>query len=33
MEREFFLKTSRIGFSEWKKDDIELAKILWGIPM
>ena len=32
MERDFFLTTKRIGFSEWKKDDITLAEILWGNP-
>ena len=30
MEREFFMKTKRIGFSEWEAEDIELAKLLWG---
>ena len=30
MERDFFLTTKRIGFSEWQKDDIALAEILWG---
>lgn len=28
--RECFLQTSRIMFSHWTKDDIELAKSLWG---
>ena len=32
MERDFFLTTKRIGFSEWQKDDIALAEILWGNP-
>lgn len=32
MRRDFFLTTSRIGFSEWKKSDIKLAEILWGDP-
>lgn len=32
MARDFFLTTSRIGFSEWEKDDIQLAEILWGDP-
>lgn len=32
MERDFFLKTDRIGFSVWKKDDIKLAEQLWGDP-
>lgn len=30
MTRDYFLTTSRIGFSEWKKDDIRLAEMLWG---
>lgn len=32
MKRKFFLKTDRIGFSEWCQNDIELAKLLWGNP-
>ena len=32
MEREFFLKTSRVGFSKWVQNDIDLAKLLWGNP-
>lgn len=32
MIRDFFLKTKRIGFSEWKQDDIKLAEVLWGNP-
>lgn len=32
MERDFFLTTKRIGFSEWQKDDIALAEKLWGNP-
>lgn len=32
MERDFFMKTKRIGFSEWEAEDIELAKLLWGDP-
>lgn len=32
MEREYFLTTERIGFSEWQEDDIDLAKTLWGDP-
>jgi len=32
MSRYFFLKTDRIGFSEWEKDDIQLAELLWGDP-
>lgn len=30
MDREFFLKTNRIGFSKWVQNDLELAKLLWG---
>ena len=26
MDREFFLKTNRIGFSKWVQNDLELAK-------
>ena len=26
MDRDFFLTTNRIGFSEWEKDDIKLAE-------
>ena len=32
MKRDFFLATERIGFSEWREDDIELARLLWGEP-
>ena len=32
MDREFFLKTNRIGFSKWAQKDLELAKLLWGNP-
>lgn len=32
MEREFFLKTKRIGFSKWTQNDIDLARGLWGNP-
>lgn len=32
MEREFFLKTNRIGFSKWIQNDIDLARSLWGKP-
>ena len=28
--REYFMKTERLGFSAWEKDDLELAKLLWG---
>lgn len=30
MEREFFMKTNRIGFSKWNLRDILLAEKLWG---
>lgn len=30
--REYFMKTGRLGFSVWEKDDLELAKLLWGEP-
>ena len=30
MKREYFMKTARIGFSEWTADDSELARLLWG---
>lgn len=32
MEREYFLRTSRIEFSKWAKSDNELAILLWGDP-
>lgn len=32
MERKFFLKTNRIGFSKWIQNDIDFAKLLWGNP-
>ena len=32
MERTYFIKTDRIGFSKWNRDDIELARTLWGNP-
>lgn len=28
--REYFLKAPRIGFSKWKKEDLNLAVSLWG---
>lgn len=28
----YFLKTERIGFSKWSKEDINLAESLWGNP-
>ena len=30
--REYFLKTSRIGFSHWTEEDFPLALSLWGDP-
>lgn len=32
MDRCFFLKTGRIGFSRWNQGDIALANLLWGDP-
>lgn len=32
MERTFFLKTDRIGFSQWEETDGDLAELLWGDP-
>ena len=32
MTREYFLKTNRVGFSEWRKEDMKLAELLWGDP-
>lgn len=32
MERLYFMKTLRIGFSNWEEDDVELARSLWGDP-
>ena len=32
MEREYFMKSERIGFSIWKSEDLPLAKLLWGDP-
>lgn len=32
MDREFFLKTERIGFSKWTQNDLALAQLLWGNP-
>lgn len=31
-ERNYFLKTDRIGFSKWSQGDIGLAELLWGNP-
>ena len=30
--RNFFLKTNRMGFSQWEENDGELARQLWGDP-
>ncbi|HWQ51817.1 MAG TPA: GNAT family N-acetyltransferase [Terriglobales bacterium] len=30
--RAFFMKTDRLGFSEWAPADLELARLLWGDP-
>ena len=32
MERTYFLKTDRIGFSTWHTEDLSLAQSLWGDP-
>ncbi len=32
MDRIFFLKTGRLGFSEWTEEDLPLAELLWGDP-
>ena len=32
MNRPYFLKTERTGFSEWTENDIDLATLLWGNP-
>ena len=32
MSREYFLKTTRIGFSKWSSEDFALAESLWGNP-
>ena len=32
MNRNFFLKTERIGFSRWTQNDLALAQLLWGSP-
>ena len=31
--RDYFLVTERLGFSKWGRDDLELAKRLWGDPL
>ena len=30
MSRDYFLKSNRIGFSKWNKNDLDLAILLWG---
>lgn len=30
--KEYFLRTERIGFSMWRKADLDLAMLLWGQP-
>ena len=30
--KEYFIKTRRIGFSKWNKNDLDLAELLWGDP-
>ena len=32
MDRAYFLKTKRIGFSQWSENDLPLAQSLWGDP-
>lgn len=32
MNREFFLRTERVGFSKWTREDGALAELLWGNP-
>lgn len=32
MDRAYFLKTNRIGFSKWRETDLPLAQSLWGDP-
>ena len=32
MSEQYFLKSSRLGFRNWSKDDIDLAIELWGDP-
>ena len=32
MNKAYFLKTDRIGFSKWCDEDLPLAKLLWGDP-
>src|SRR5579864_9287189 len=31
-QREYFLKTSRLGFGHWTPEDLPLAQALWGDP-
>ena len=32
MERDFFMRTQRMGFSRWRREDLPLATLLWGDP-
>ena len=32
MERTYFMETERLGFSRWTRDDLDLARLLWGDP-
>ena len=32
MNRDYFLKTNRLGFSKWTDQDTRLAQLLWGDP-
>lgn len=31
-ERQYFLKTERLGFGHWTLEDLQLASVLWGDP-
>ncbi|WP_145141060.1 GNAT family N-acetyltransferase [Paenibacillus sp. Y412MC10] len=33
MSRPYMMETNRLGFSEWREDDLELAMGLWGDPL
>ena len=32
MDRDYFLRSERVGFSTWNESDRELAYSLWGNP-
>jgi RimJ/RimL family protein N-acetyltransferase len=32
VNRDYFLRTSRLGFRQWSADDLPLALALWGDP-